>query len=109
VKPAIPREPPVAVTASVRTAPIVITPTPTPPISADPAPPISADPARDPDSLLAKTIKIKDNVVGATLDTTWRVAMTIGGIPSWISSLGDRVGGSSTNSSSTDHLVSATW
>lgn len=94
-KPVLPHEPPVAAAASVPAAPVVITP----------APPISAEPARDPDSLLAKTAKVKDNVLSAT----WRVAMTIGGIPSWIASFGDRIGGASTNSASTERLVSATW
>jgi len=89
----------VAAAASVPAAPVVITP----------AAPISAEPARDPDSLLAKTAKVKDNVLNATSGATWRVAMTIGGIPSWIASFGDRIGAPSTNSSSTDRLASATW
>lgn len=94
-KPVVAHEPAVAAAASVPAAPVVITP----------APPTSAEGARDPDSLLAKTAKVKDNVLGAT----WRVAMTIGGIPSWIASFGDRTGGASTNSSSTDRLASVTW
>src|SRR5208282_4694128 len=55
------------------------------------------------DSLLAKTITIKDHVVHATL----HAVSAIGGIPNWIASLGDRFGGASTNSSSASRLVSA--
>ena len=44
-------------------------------------------------SLLTRTIEIKDHVVGATRDATWHVVSAIGGIPSWIASMGDRVGG----------------
>ena len=98
-KPVVPHEPAVAAAASAPAAPVVITP----------APPIGAEPAHDPDSLLAKTAKVKDNVLSATLGATWRVAMTIGGIPSSIASFGDRIGAPTTNSSSTDRLASATW
>jgi hypothetical protein len=55
------------------------------------------------DSLLAKTITIKDHVVHATL----HAVSAIGGIPNWIASLGDRLGGASTNSPSASQLVSA--
>lgn len=41
------------------------------------------------DSLLAKTIGLKDHVVAATQ----RVVSAIGGIPSWIGSIGDHIGG----------------
>ena len=44
---------------------------------------------RDPDSLLAKTIAIKDDVLHAT----FHVVSAIGGIPSWIAGMGDRLGG----------------
>ena len=44
-------------------------------------------------SLLTRTIEIKDHVVGATRDATWHVVSAIGGIPSWIASMGDRVAG----------------
>jgi hypothetical protein len=45
-------------------------------------------PAQRPKSLLASTLDIKDHVVGATL----HVVSAIGGIPSWIASIGDRGG-----------------
>ncbi len=56
----------------------------------------AADAVRQPDSLLAKTITIKDSVVHATL----HAVSAIGGIPNWIASLGDRLGGASTPSAS---------
>jgi hypothetical protein len=50
----------------------------------------AAKPAeRDDDSLLARTIGIKDHVIAATQ----RAVSVIGGIPSWIGSIGDRIGG----------------
>ena len=54
----------------------------------------AADTVRQPDSLLAKTLTIKDSVVHATL----HAVSAIGGIPNWIASLGDRLGGASTPS-----------
>jgi hypothetical protein len=42
-------------------------------------------PAPQPKSLLARTLDLKDHVVGATL----HVVSAIGGIPSWIASMGD--------------------
>ena len=42
-------------------------------------------PAPQPKSLLARTLDLKDHVVGATL----HVVTAIGGIPSWIASMGD--------------------
>jgi hypothetical protein len=68
------------------------------PVSATPA----ADPAPESKSLLTRTIEIKDHVVGATM----HVVSAIGGIPSWIASMGDRVGGSGTTSSSTGRMFS---
>lgn len=56
----------------------------------------TADAVRQPDSLLAKTLTIKDSVVHATL----HAVSAIGGIPNWIASLGDRLGGASTPSAS---------
>jgi len=41
------------------------------------------------ESLLAKTIGIKDHVVAVTE----RVVSTIGGFPSWLGAIGDRIGG----------------
>ena len=68
------------------------------PVSAAPA----ADPAPESKSLLTKTIEIKDHVVGATL----HVVTAIGSIPSWIASMGDRIGGSGATSSSTGRMFS---
>ena len=68
------------------------------PVSAAPVP----DPAPESKSLLTRTIEIKDHVVGATL----HVVSAIGGIPSWIASMGDRVGGSGTTSSSAGRMFS---
>ena len=58
------------------------------------APPAEAT-ARHHVSLVAKTLAIKDHVLTATL----RVVSAIGGIPSWIASMGDRIGGADTDSS----------
>jgi len=58
----------------------------------DGAAPVVA-PARAPESLLAKTLDIKDHVVDGAL----HVVSAIGSIPSWIASMGDRIGGSSTS------------
>jgi hypothetical protein len=66
------------------------------PASAAPA----ADPAPESKSLLTRTIEIKDHVVGATL----HVVSAIGSIPSWIASMGDRVGGSGMTSSSSGRM-----
>jgi hypothetical protein len=62
----------------------------------------AADPAPESKSLLTRTIEIKDHVVGATL----HAVSAIGSIPSWIASMGDRVGGSGTTSSSTGRMFS---
>ncbi len=84
---------------------IAVTPvtpvTPVPPLHAprvitqaeqiDGAAPAVAAP-RQSDSLLAKTLTIKDHVLHATL----HAVSVIGGIPNWIASLGDRLGGAST-------------
>jgi hypothetical protein len=61
-----------------------------------------ADPAPESKSLVTRTLEIKDHVVGATL----HVVSAIGSIPSWIASMGDRVGGSGTTSSSTGRMFS---
>ncbi|HMK69801.1 MAG TPA: hypothetical protein VK442_02400 [Xanthobacteraceae bacterium] len=55
------------------------------------------------DSLLAKTLTIKDHVVHATL----HAVAAIGGIPNWIASFGDRLGGANTNAPSSSRLISA--
>lgn len=59
--------------------------------------------ARDQGSLLAKTIGIKDHVVAVTQ----RVVSTIGGIPTWIGAIGDRIGGEGTGPRPPANLVSA--
>ena len=64
----------------------------------------AADPAPELKSLLTKTLEIKDHVVGATL----HVVSAIGSIPSWIASMGDRVSGSETTSSSAGRMFSST-
>jgi hypothetical protein len=64
----------------------------------------SAKPAaRDSDSLLAKTIGIKDHVVAVTQ----LVVSAIGGIPSWIGAIGDHLGGNGANPRPPADLVSA--
>jgi hypothetical protein len=55
------------------------------------------------DSLLTKTIGIKDHVVAVT----HRVVSVIGGIPSWIGSIGDHIGGEDMSPRPPAHLVSA--
>jgi len=55
------------------------------------------------DSLIAKTIGIKDHVVAVTQ----RVVSAIGGFPSWIGSIGDRIGGDDANPRPPANLVSA--
>ncbi len=63
----------------------------------------AASAPRDPDSLLAKTLDIKDHVVDATL----HVIGAIGSIPSLIGSMGDHVGGSSASSPPAGRLAGA--
>ena len=50
----------------------------------------SAPPPLQPKSLLAKTLDIKDHVVAATSHAAWTAVSAIGGLPSWIASIGDR-------------------
>ena len=54
-------------------------------------------------SLLAKTIGIKDHVVAVTQ----RVVSAIGGIPTWIGTIGDRIGGEDPSPRPPASLVSA--
>jgi hypothetical protein len=63
-------------------------------VVAQPAPVPVAQPAPQPEqkSLLARTLDLKDHVVGATL----HAVSTIGGIPSWIASMGDHNGNADT-------------
>jgi hypothetical protein len=95
---------PVPARTKVATAPVL--PPHAPLLIAQTDQPVSAAPAADavPESksLLTRTIEIKDHVVGATL----HVVSAIGGIPSWIASIGDRVGGSGATSSSSGRMFS---
>ncbi|HXX05156.1 MAG TPA: hypothetical protein VEJ37_12590 [Xanthobacteraceae bacterium] len=59
--------------------------------------------ARSDDSLLAKTIGLKDRVFAATQS----VVSAIGGIPSWIGSIGDRIGGRDPSPRPIADLISA--
>jgi hypothetical protein len=63
-----------------------------------------AQPAPESKSLFTRTLEIKDHVVGATLHATLHAVSAIGSIPSWIASMGDRLGGGDTTSSSTGRL-----
>jgi hypothetical protein len=54
-------------------------------------------------ALMAKTVGIKDHVVAVTQ----RVVSAIGGIPSWIGSIGDRIGGEELSPRPPANLVSA--
>ena len=56
--------------------------------------------------LLAKAIGIKDQVVSVTQRA---VSATIGVIPSWFGSLGDRIGGEGQSPRPPANLVSASW
>jgi hypothetical protein len=66
----------------------------------------SAQPVRADDSLLAKTIGIKDRVISATHHA---VSATGGAIPSWFGSAGDRIGGEGQSPRPPADLVSASW
>lgn len=73
-------------------------------VVADAQPPESPKPdARDEDSLIAKTIGIRDHVIAATQ----RAVSVIGGIPSWFGSMGDRIGGEDTSPRPPANIVSA--
>jgi hypothetical protein len=74
------------------------------PAQGQPADPVPQA-ARTDDSLLAKTIGIKDQVVSVTQRA---VSATIGVIPSWFGSLGDRIGGGQSPRPPAN-LVSASW
>jgi hypothetical protein len=69
--------------------------------AANAAPVADAEPESK--SLLTRTLEIKDHVVGAT----WHVVSAIGSIPSWIASMGDRVGDSGTTSSSAGRMFTS--
>jgi hypothetical protein len=79
------------------------------PPTAAPAPAVetAAQPtARADDSLLAKTMGIKDRVISATQHA---VSATIGVIPSWFGSVGDRVGGEGQSPRPPADLINASW
>jgi hypothetical protein len=82
------------------------TPAPAQPAAQAPQPAPQAAAARTDDSLLAKTIGIKDHVVSVTQRA---VSVTIGVIPSWFGSLGDRMGGEGQSPRPPANLVSASW
>jgi hypothetical protein len=82
------------------------TPAPAQPATPAPQPVPQAAAARTDDSLLAKTIGIKDHVVSVTQRA---VSATIGVIPTWFGSLGDRIGGEGQSPRPPANLVSASW
>jgi hypothetical protein len=91
-KPPVPRARPAVAAVSV-----------TPPAAAPaPAAETPSAAARNDDSLLAKTIGVKDRVVGATQ----RAAAAVGEIPSWFGSIGDRIGGDNPSPRPPANLVS---
>jgi hypothetical protein len=98
-KPAAPHAKPPVVGASVVGASL-------PPLATAPAQQSESAPppavARNDDSLLAKTIGIKDHVVAATQ----RAVSAIGIIPSWFGSIGDRIGGEDPSPRPPANLVS---
>lgn len=96
-KPAAPRSKSPVVGASLP-APALAQAQPTEPA---PQPVAHAD-----DSILAKTIGIKDQVISVTHRA---VSATIGVIPSWFGSLGDRIGGEGQSPRPPANLVSASW
>ena len=75
-------------------------------VIAQAAPPIEGAPVaetpRDSDSLVAKTLDLKDHVVAATR----RVVSAIGDIPTWIATMGDRIGNPNAESSSGSRMFS---
>jgi hypothetical protein len=102
-----------SVTAALRPAavrgktPLVGASAPTPAAAPVPTIEAAAQPAaRADDSLLAKTIGVKDRVVSAT---THAVSATIGIIPSWFGSVGDRIGGDGQSPRPPAELVNASW
>jgi hypothetical protein len=82
-------------------------PAPAPALAqAQPAEPVPQPVAHADDSILAKTIGIKDQVISVTHRA---VSATIGVIPSWFGSLGDRIGGEGQSPRPPANLVSASW
>lgn len=98
-KPAAPRNKNPVVGASL--------PAPAPAVAqAQTAEPVPQPAAHADDSILAKTIGIKDQVISVTHRA---VSATIGVIPSWFGSLGDRIGGEGPSPRPPANLVSASW
>jgi hypothetical protein len=58
--------------------------------------PSPAAPPQQSKSLLAKTLDIKDHVVAATSHAAWTAVSAIGSLPSWIASMGDHGGETTT-------------
>jgi hypothetical protein len=100
--PAATSVPAVVVTAKAATSRKVVAvaagaPTHEPLVVAQAAPVAAAVPAaqpapEQPKSLLDKTLDIKDHVVAATSHAAWSAVSAIGGLPSWIASMGDHGG-----------------
>jgi len=86
-------------------APIVGASLPPPPLAvADAQQTDSAKAAtRHEDSLIARTMGIRDHVIAVTQ----RAVSVIGGIPSWIGSIGDRIGGEDLNARPPANFMSA--
>jgi hypothetical protein len=85
---------------------VVATATPTPAAPASAADTTVPPAVRADDSLLAKTMGIKDRVISATQHA---VSATFGAIPSWFGSVGDRIGGEGQSPRPPADLVSASW
>jgi hypothetical protein len=64
------------------------------PVETSESGPVVAEPVRESNSLIAKTVEIKDNVVAGTR----KVVAAIGAIPSWFVSMGERIGGNAPTS-----------
>jgi len=79
--------------APVAMAQVVYAPPPSATVIAAPALAVAVPAPPPSNSLLAKTIDIKDHVLHAT----FHAVSMIGGIPNWIASIGDRIGGNNTD------------
>ena len=91
---------PVPARAKVATAPVLPPHAPLQIAQTDQPASVTPEPVPESKSLLTRTIEIKDHMVGATL----HAVSAIGSIPSWIASMGDRIGGSDTTSSSAGRM-----
>jgi hypothetical protein len=99
-KPAAPRSKnPVVAVSQPTSAPVPL-------VASAPQPAPQPATVRSDDSLLAKTIGIKDQVVSVTQRA---VSATIGVIPGWFGSLGDRIGGDGQSPRPPANMVSASW